>query len=95
MDTEVPLAEESQAAGVGEEVVDGNFSFVINGVERVDRRRGSGVPDLQKDAAGEYVIVKMTVTNVGTEPQTFFASYNTLSEPPPKSWRVSLSGRLA
>ena len=37
-------------------------------------------PELQKAAQGEFVIVKMTVTNVGTEPQTFFASFNKLSD---------------
>ena len=75
-DTETAGAEETQAAGVGEEVTDGNFSFVVNGVERAAAVVDPDFPDLQKAAAGEYVIVKMTVTNVGTEPQTFFAWYN-------------------
>src|SRR4029077_4891704 len=58
---------------------DGNFSFVITGVERVDADAHQEFPEIQKAAQGEYVIVKMTVTNVGNEPQTFFASFNTLS----------------
>ncbi len=37
-------------------------------------------PDLQKAAQGEFVLVKMTVKNVGADPQTFFASFNTLSD---------------
>jgi hypothetical protein len=66
---------------VGQEVRDGNFSFVITGVERVDSVAGSEFPDLQKAAQGEYVVVKMVVTNDGTEPpQTFFASFNKLSD---------------
>jgi hypothetical protein len=79
-DTETADPEEPQAAGVGEEVTDGNFSFVINGVERAAAVADPDIPELHKAAAGEYVIVKMTVTNVGTEPQTFFASFNTLSD---------------
>jgi len=59
---------------------DGNFSFVITGVERVDAVADQEFPEIQKAAQGEYVIVKMTVTNVGNEPQTFFASFNTLSD---------------
>lgn len=79
-DTETAGAEETQAAGVGEEVTDGNFSFVINGVERAAAVADPDLPELQKAAAGEYVIVKMTVTNVGSETQTFFSSFNTLSD---------------
>jgi hypothetical protein len=65
---------------VGQEVRDGNFSFVIAGVERVDVVADPDFSELQKAAQGEYVVVKMTVTNVGAEAQTFFASFNTLSD---------------
>ena len=64
----------------GDEVRDGDFAFVVTGVERVDAVADPEFPELQKAAAGEYIIVKMRVTNVGTEPQTFFASFNTLSD---------------
>jgi hypothetical protein len=72
--------EETQAAGVGQEVRDGNFSFVIAGIERVDVIADPDIPQLRKAAQGEYVVVKMTVTNVGAETQTFWASFNTLSD---------------
>ena len=78
--TEEPDPTETQAAGAGEEVRDGNFSFVIAGIERVDAVADPEFPEIQKTAQGEFVIVKMTVTNIGTEPQTFFASFNTLSD---------------
>jgi hypothetical protein len=78
--SEEPNPTETQAAGVGQEVRDGNFSFVITGVERVDSVVDPEFPDLQKAAQGEYVVVKMVVTNIGTEPQTFFASFNKLSD---------------
>jgi hypothetical protein len=75
-----PDPTETQAAGVGQEVRDGNFSFVIAGVERVDAVADTEFPEIQKTAQGEFVIVKMTVTNVGPEPQTFFSSFNILSD---------------
>ncbi len=78
--TEEPDPTETEAAGVGQEVRDGNFSFVIAGIERVDAVADPEFPEIQKTAEGEFVIVKMTVTNIGTEPQTFFASFNTLSD---------------
>ena len=84
-ETSVPPGETAVAADehvptVGQEVRDGNFAFVIAGVERVDFVADPEFPELRKAAAGEYIIVRMRVTNVGTEPQTFFASFNTLSD---------------
>jgi hypothetical protein len=79
-ETEEPDVLETQAAGVGQEVRDGNFSFVITGVERIDVVADPEFPEIQKAAQGEYVIVKMVVTNIGSEPQTFFASFNTRSD---------------
>lgn len=71
---------EDQAASVGQPVRDGNFEFVVTGIERTAVVSDPEFPELQKAAAGEFLMVKMTVTNVGTEPQTFFASFNTLSD---------------
>jgi hypothetical protein len=71
---------EDQARSVGEPVRDGNFEFVVAGIERAPVVADPGFPDLQKSAQGEYVLVKMTVTNVSAEPQTFFASFNKLSD---------------
>jgi hypothetical protein len=71
---------EDQARSVGEPVRDGNFEFVVAGIERAPVVADPESPDLQKAAQGEYILVKMTVTNVSTEPQTFFASFNKLSD---------------
>lgn len=71
---------DSHASSVGEPVRDGNFEFVVTGVERAPLVSDPAFPELQKSAAGEYVMVKVTVTNIGSEPQTFFASFNTLSD---------------
>jgi hypothetical protein len=76
---EAPTSE-NQASSVGQPVRDGNFEFTVTGVERAPVVADSEFPDLQKAAEGEYLLVKMTVTNVGSEPQTFFASFNKLSD---------------
>jgi hypothetical protein len=71
---------ENQASSVGQAVRDGNFEFVVTGFDRAPVVADPDFPDLQKTAAGEYLLVNMRVTNVGAEPQTFFASFNTLSD---------------
>jgi len=71
---------ENQASSVGQAVRDGNFEFVVTGVDRAPVVADPEFPDLQKTAAGEFLLVNMRVTNVGAEPQTFFASFNTLSD---------------
>lgn len=71
---------ENQASSVGQPVRDGNFEFVVNGIDRAPVVADPEFPELQKAAQGEFVLVNMKVTNVGTEPQTFFASFNTLSD---------------
>ncbi len=43
-----------------------------------DRAWSVGQP--VRDGNFEFVLVKMTVTNIGTDPQTFFASFNKLSD---------------
>ena len=71
---------EPQAAGTGDEVRDGDFAFVVNGVRTTDVVADPEFPELNATADGEYVIVDLTVTNVSAEPQTFFASFTTLSD---------------
>ncbi len=71
---------ENQASSVGQPVRDGDFEFLVTGIDRAPLVADPEFPDLQKAATGEYVFVKMKVTNVGTDPQTFFASFNTLSD---------------
>ena len=71
---------EDQAYSVGMPARDGNFEFVVSGIERAPVVTDPEFPDLQKPAQGEFVLVKMLVTNVSAEPQTFFASFNTLSD---------------
>jgi hypothetical protein len=60
------------AAGIGQEVRDGKFTFVVNSV---DRSKTAGDPNsgLTETAQGEYLNVHLTVTNTGDKAQTFFA----------------------
>jgi succinate dehydrogenase/fumarate reductase flavoprotein subunit len=73
-------AVETQAAGPGQEVRDGNFAFVVGDVQTVEAVAHPDDPEVFKQAQGEYVIVRMTVTNVSAEPQPFYVSFSTLSD---------------
>jgi hypothetical protein len=68
------------AAVLGEEVRDGDFSITVTGVQRADTVSSPEHPDVEKVAQGEFVLVQLTVTNVGAEPQTYAVSFNTLSD---------------
>lgn len=69
---EPPPAEEPAAApalpGIGTPVRDGKFEFVVTGVERPGSVIGEGF--LEETAQGEFVIIRVNVTNIGDEPQT-------------------------
>jgi hypothetical protein len=60
-------------AGIGTEVRDGDFAFVVTGVEPGVKQLGKGAWSTQ--AQGEFVLVRVTVTNVGTE-STMFSGGN-------------------
>ncbi|PWV84519.1 protein of unknown function [Prauserella marina] len=70
-DTAAPAAEAQQAADtesaatIGQPARDGKFEFVVK-----DLSRAKTVGDyLTATAQGEYVIVELTVKNIGSEPQ--------------------------
>ena len=54
----------SAQAGMGREVLDGKFAFVVNQVNRARTFAG-------KSAQGVFVVVSMAIRNVGTEAQMF------------------------
>ncbi|MBU5421488.1 DUF4352 domain-containing protein [Cellulomonas hominis] len=58
------------APGIGTAVQDGKFEFTVTSVEPGVARVGNDV--LGQDAQGQYVLVHLTVTNVGTEAQYFY-----------------------
>jgi hypothetical protein len=73
---EEPAPPAEAAPGVGTPVADGKLQFTVTSVE-------AGVPSIGDDlfgvtAQGQYVLVHMTVTNVGDAAQLFDASSQTL-----------------
>lgn len=67
---------EDTPAGVGTPVADGAFEFVVTGVEPGVARIGDTM--FGAEAQGQFVLVRVTVTNVGDAAQIFDASSQTL-----------------
>ena len=63
----------SAPAGMGQEVVDGKFAFIVNQV-------GTSPTFGHTPARGVWLIVSMAVRNVGTEAQRFEMAAQTLKE---------------
>ena len=66
--TSEPAPTTPAAPGIGTAVRDGKFEFVVTGVERPGKTIGSDF--LEETAQGEFIIVRMNVTNIGDEGQT-------------------------
>ncbi|WP_448059466.1 DUF4352 domain-containing protein [Cellulomonas hominis] len=64
------------AAGIGTPVRDGKFEFTVTALEPGVARIGDEL--LGQDAQGQFVLVHVTVTNIGDEAQYFDASSQTL-----------------
>ena len=63
----------SESAGVGQEVVDGKFAFIVNEV--------SSSPTFgDTHARGVWLILSMAVRNIGTEPRLFEMAAQSLKE---------------
>ena len=60
---------EARIAGIGTKVHDGTFEFVVTGVERPGKTL-MGKLDETLTAHGEFVIVRVNVTNVGNRAQS-------------------------
>lgn len=61
---------EEDLPGIGEEARDGSFAFVVNSVDI--GKTSLGDEFWNQTAQGEYVIVYLSVTNIGNEPMTFW-----------------------
>lgn len=66
---EVPAAE---LPGIGATAADGKFEFVVTQVDHGVARVGNDM--IGQDAQGQYVLVHVTVTNIGDEAQYFDGS---------------------
>ncbi|MFC7025454.1 DUF4352 domain-containing protein [Promicromonospora thailandica] len=68
--TEEPAEEEPAVAGIGDPVRDGKFEFTVTKVE--DGVAEIGDEYFGKKAQGQFVLVHLTVENIGDQSQTFF-----------------------
>lgn len=75
--TESPTTAGPTTVGPTGDVTDGPLSFTVHGIEIGSTVVMSDAP-LEKTAVGEYIVVHMTVTNVGTDPATFVGMFQTL-----------------
>nr|WP_255605085.1 DUF4352 domain-containing protein [Mycolicibacterium xanthum] len=60
------------------EVTDGTLAFTVHGIEIAPSIAAADVP-VRKTARGEYVIVHMTVRNIGDAPATFLGTFQKLA----------------
>ena len=74
--TESPTAGPTTVGPTGD-VTDGPLSFTVHGIEVGSTVVMSDAP-LEKEAVGEFVVIHMTVTNVGTDPASFIGMFQTL-----------------
>jgi hypothetical protein len=75
---EEPAPEELAAPGIGTAVRDGKFEFTVTSVETGVATVGDEY--LNQQAQGQYVLVHMTVTNIGGEAQMFDGSSQKLTD---------------
>ncbi|MFC9833391.1 DUF4352 domain-containing protein [Rhodococcus sp. NPDC127530] len=74
--TVIPAVQEP-TAGIGAEVHDGKFAFVVTGIETGLSSIGDN-PYLAEDADGQFILVHVNVTNISGKPQSYFGSNQTL-----------------
>lgn len=63
---------EEQAAGIGDKIRDGKFEFTVTKVEPGTQTVGDEF--LGKEAQGQFVLVHLTIENIGDEAQLFDAT---------------------
>lgn len=61
-------------AGIGQEARDGKFAFTVTGMDTAKTTGDPSNPYEQTTAQGVYVIVSMTIQNIGDRSQSFFAT---------------------
>jgi hypothetical protein len=86
-----PAASTGQAS-IGTEVQDGAFAFTVTKVDTGLHALGQGV--LRSEAQGSYVLVHVTVRNVGTESQLFTDSNQTLLDAQGREFTADTSAAM-
>jgi hypothetical protein len=58
----------------------GNFDYVVHRIETTDVLADPEYPEHNITAAGEFVVVKLTATNISGDRQTFRTAFDTVSD---------------
>jgi hypothetical protein len=70
----------STQAAIGAQVRDGSLTYVVTGIETATFLADPRYPgSLNKQARGEFLIVDLTVTNVGNAELTYYSTFNRLA----------------
>jgi hypothetical protein len=80
------------SAGIGDTVQDGSFTFTVTDVKTGVQALGESF--LRTEAQGSYVLVDVTVTNVGTEAATFLGGNQTLLDAQGREFEADSSAAL-
>ncbi|WP_433575175.1 DUF4352 domain-containing protein [Nocardia brasiliensis] len=78
----------------GTEVRDGKFAFLVTGVDPPVTTVGDN-EFLKEDAQGEFILVRVDVSNIGSEPQTYFADNQKLIDDQGRSFTNDTAAELA
>jgi hypothetical protein len=73
---DAPAETPANVLGIGQPAADGDFSFVVNGVDCGTTEIGTEF--FNTKAQGQFCIVDLTISNVGDEAQSFFGDNATL-----------------
>jgi hypothetical protein len=87
-----PAAAAPAPATIGTAVRDGDFEFTVTGVERGKTQLGGEY--LSTTAQGEFVLVNLTVRNIGNEPGTLFDQNTKLFDAQGREFRPSSSAAI-
>lgn len=73
---DAPTETQTQVVGIGQPALDGDFQFVVNGVDCGETTIGNEY--LNTQAQGQFCMVDLTISNVGSEAQSFLGDNATL-----------------
>ena len=89
-----PLPENAASAGMNTPVRDGKFEFVVTGVQTGLMQAGDNM-FLDTQPQGQFVVVSMTVTNIGNEPQSFSPSSQKLTDAQGREFENDTSAQIS
>ncbi|MBB3086667.1 DUF4352 domain-containing protein [Geodermatophilus sabuli] len=67
---DAPAEAPANVPGIGQPAADGDFNFVVNGVDCSTTQIGNEF--LNTKAQGQFCVVDLTISNIGDEAQSFF-----------------------